>query len=439
MERRKTIKEQTPNLTPDEIVGDFLDFCQDSLGYETPASVELVTDRDKLVTLASYNLNDNSVRVYSKNRALADVLRSIAHELVHHKQLEDGRIDVNNPPQDVGGEIEDEANAVAGQLVKAFGYTGVNIYENWDKDGCADPNQGKFFCQDTGENIGITDIFKGDGHNLIHGFADKFHLSDVTPESEETYNDPDKVKPKENDFKPNLRKGPFSIPAQSRDLLTLINEEKDLNKLKLVQEVIHNQLRYLNENQEILKEQVQPTDGESITPMDVKIMNHIIRDYSKNEIEEMVNTPAYELDLRNVLKLYGQHDLRGMKPKQFIQFIYNNNYNVTENNVGDPLPPLNLYRVVQNSVVVERIAKDYEAVGKDTNFNAFMCGLRESFWEYDPEIISQEVLDSDYLGDEEWVSASENGKRMWDGTGSMVKGNEKFNPYNIECDEYWKR
>ncbi len=442
MERRKTIKEQTPNLTPDEIVGDFLDFCQDSLGYETPASVELVTDRDKLVTLASYNLNDNSVRVYSKNRALADVLRSIAHELVHHKQLEDGRIDVNNPPQDVGGEIEDEANALAGQLVKAFGYTGVNIYENWDKDGCADPNQGKFFCQDTGENIGITDIFKGDGHNLIHGFADKFHLSDVTPESEETYNDPDKVKPKENDFKPNLRKGPFSIPAQSRDLLTLINEEKDLNKLKLVQEVIHNQLRYLNENQEILKEELKglvkyssEMGGETITPMDVKIMNHIIRDYSKNEIDEMVNTASYDLDLRNVLKLYGQHDLGGMKPKQFIQFIYDNNYNVTENNVGDSLPPLNLYRVVQNSVVVERIAKDYEVVGKDTNFNAFMCGLRESFWEYDPELISQEVLDSDYLGDEEWVSVSENGKRMWDGTGSMVKGNEKFNPYNTECDE----
>jgi len=437
MERRKTIKEQTPNLTPDEIVGDFLDFCQDSLGYETPASVELVTDRDKLVTLASYNLNDNSVRVYSKNRALADILRSIAHELVHHKQLEDGRIDINNPPQDVGGEIEDEANAVAGQLVKAFGYTGVNIYENWDKTGCADPDQGKFFCQDKGENIGISDIFKGDGHNLIHGFADKFHLSDVTPESEETYNDPAKVKPKENNFKPNLRKGPFSIPAQSKDLLTLINEEKDPDKLKLVQEVIHNQLRYLNENQEILKEQVESSEGESITPLDVKIMNHIIKDYSKGEIEEMVNTSAYDLDLRNVLKLYGQNDLSEMKPKQFIQFIYDNNYNVTENNVGDPLPPLNLYRVVQNSVVVERIAKDYEVEGKDTNFNAFMCGLKEDFWEYDPEIISQEVLDSDYLGDEEWTSVSVNGNRVWDNreTSASKDKQNKFSPYNTECDD----
>ena len=436
MERRKTIKEQTPNLTPDEIVGDFLDFCQDNLGYKTPASVELVTDRDKLVTLASYNLNDNSVRVYSKNRALADILRSIAHELVHHKQLEDGRIDINNPPQDIGGEIEDEANAVAGQLVKAFGYSGVNIYENWDKTGCADPDQGKFFCQDKGENIGISDIFKGDGHNIIHGFAQKFHLSDVTPESEETYNDPAKVKPKENNFKPNLKKGPFSIPAQSRDLLTLINEEKDPNKLKLIQEVIHNQLRYLNENQKVLKEQVESSKGETITPIDIKIMNHIIRDYSKNEIEEMVNTSAYNVDLRNVLKLYGEHDLGGMKPKQFIQFIYDNNYNVTENNVGDPLPPLKTYRVVQNSVTVERIAKDFEAEGKDTNFTGFMCGVKEDFWEYDPEIISQEVLDSDYMGDEEWVSVSENGKRMWEtryGTNKM--NNEKFNPYNIECDE----
>ena len=436
MERRKTIKEQTPNLTPDEIVGDFLDFCQDNLGYKTPASVELVTDRDKLVTLASYNLNDNSVRVYSKNRALADILRSIAHELVHHKQLEDGRIDVNNPPQDVGGEIEDEANAIAGQLVKAFGYTGVNIYENWDKTGCADPDQGKFFCQDKGENIGISDIFKGHGHNIIHDFAQKFHLSDVTPESEETYNDPAKVKPKENNFKPNLRKGPFSIPAQSRDLLTLINEEKDPNKLKLIQEVIHNQLRYLNENQKILKEQVESSNGEIITPLDVKIMNHIIRDYSKNEIEEMVNISAYDVDLRNVLKLYGEPDLGEMKPKQFIQFIYDNNYNVTENNVGDPLPPLKTYRVVQNSIMVERIAKDFEAEGKDTNFTGFMCGVKEDFWEYDPEIISQEVLDSDYIGDEEWVSVFENGKRMWEtryGTNKM--NNEKFNPYNIECDE----
>ena len=50
----------------------------------------------------------------------------------------------------------------------------------------------------------------------------------------------------------------------------MINEEKDPNKLKLVQEVIHNQLRYLKENQEILKEQVESSNGQTITPLDVK-------------------------------------------------------------------------------------------------------------------------------------------------------------------------
>jgi len=113
-----------------EIIDEFLNFCQYALEYNTPAYVELVEDRNELATLASYNLNNNTVKVYSKNRALADILRSIAHELVHHKQLEDGRIDVDNPPQDIGGVIEDEANAVAGQLVKAFGYEKKEIYES---------------------------------------------------------------------------------------------------------------------------------------------------------------------------------------------------------------------------------------------------------------------------------------------------------------------
>jgi len=113
-----------------EIIDEFLNFCQYALEYNAPAYVELVEDRNELATLASYNLNNNTVKVYSKNRALADILRSIAHELVHHKQLEDGRIDVDNPPQDIGGVIEDEANAVAGQLVKAFGYEKKEIYES---------------------------------------------------------------------------------------------------------------------------------------------------------------------------------------------------------------------------------------------------------------------------------------------------------------------
>ena len=63
----------------------------------------------------------------SRNRATIDVMRSIAHELTHHKQYEQGRLKVK--PPDIGGEIEDEANAKAGQYIKIFAKKFPEIYE----------------------------------------------------------------------------------------------------------------------------------------------------------------------------------------------------------------------------------------------------------------------------------------------------------------------
>ena len=71
------------------------------------------------------------VVVYGKDRMLGDILRSIAHELVHQLQHEEDRIEY--PVQDEGGEIEDEANAKAGVLVKKFikhDELGSNLFES---------------------------------------------------------------------------------------------------------------------------------------------------------------------------------------------------------------------------------------------------------------------------------------------------------------------
>ncbi len=67
------------------------------------------------------------IRINAKNRALVDVMRSIAHEMVHHKQFEQGRLEVK--PPDIGGEIEDEANAKAGQYIKMFSKMDKTIYD----------------------------------------------------------------------------------------------------------------------------------------------------------------------------------------------------------------------------------------------------------------------------------------------------------------------
>jgi superoxide dismutase, Fe-Mn family len=115
-----------------QLLTEFITFCCKKLGISDNFFVSLHSNRDKLQTLAQYNLVDNSIDVYVKDRLMADILRSIAHELVHHQQLENGDIDLNNMPQDIGGTIEDEANAVAGQLVKEFGYDNPEIFENID-------------------------------------------------------------------------------------------------------------------------------------------------------------------------------------------------------------------------------------------------------------------------------------------------------------------
>lgn len=99
----------------------FIKFINDEMNLNKPFNIKLSISRDDdLKTYAYYNKENGHIKVYIKNRGLADVLRSIAHELIHHKQNQDNLLNLSHP--DVGGQIEDEANSVAGQLVKKFGY-----------------------------------------------------------------------------------------------------------------------------------------------------------------------------------------------------------------------------------------------------------------------------------------------------------------------------
>ena len=58
---------------------------------------------------------------------ILDVFRSIAHELVHHKQNLDGRLGKNIEKEGVtGSKIENEANSEAGKIMRYFG--GLNPF-----------------------------------------------------------------------------------------------------------------------------------------------------------------------------------------------------------------------------------------------------------------------------------------------------------------------
>lgn len=112
-----------------DTITEFVKFVRKELQLEKCPTIVLQNGRGKLKTTANYDYSkeNKTIRVNSKNRALVDILRSIAHEMVHHKQFEDGRLKVK--PADIGGDIEDEANAKAGQFIKMYAQMDKTIYD----------------------------------------------------------------------------------------------------------------------------------------------------------------------------------------------------------------------------------------------------------------------------------------------------------------------
>lgn len=112
-----------------EKLTEFIKFVKGELQLKSTPSIVVQNGRKELKTTANYDYTkpEKIIKVNAKNRMLVDVMRSVAHELVHHKQYEDGRLEVK--PPDIGGEIEDEANAKAGQFIKMFAKRDQTLYD----------------------------------------------------------------------------------------------------------------------------------------------------------------------------------------------------------------------------------------------------------------------------------------------------------------------
>jgi Zn-dependent peptidase ImmA (M78 family) len=78
-------------------------------------------------SFGKYTPEVKEIRVVIANRNLADILRTLAHELVHYWQYLKGELktDSNN----TGSKHENEANALAGALMREFGKMNSIIFE----------------------------------------------------------------------------------------------------------------------------------------------------------------------------------------------------------------------------------------------------------------------------------------------------------------------
>jgi len=108
-------------------VYEFIKFAKESLELKEKVNVKLLTQRDEHMTAACYNPSTNEISIYTKGRAFADVCRSLAHEMVHQKQNELGLLEEDSG--NTGSDIENEANACAGILMRNFGKMVENLYD----------------------------------------------------------------------------------------------------------------------------------------------------------------------------------------------------------------------------------------------------------------------------------------------------------------------
>jgi hypothetical protein len=117
---KQNLKEE--DYQSDEI-DQFAQFACDELGIDKVPNI-VRTDRDTAKSsssFASYNPQSKELAVCTSGRHPMDVYRSVAHELVHHKQDLEGRITDTEKEGATGSKIENEANFKAGIIMRNFG------------------------------------------------------------------------------------------------------------------------------------------------------------------------------------------------------------------------------------------------------------------------------------------------------------------------------
>ena len=114
-----------------EILADFIKFCKDSIGIEKLPKIQFIKDNAWVKqnrSFGQYKNDSKSLVVYIGNRNLADICRTLAHELTHHKQNE---MNLLGPESgETGSPIENQAHEVAGVIMRQYGKIQPLIYES---------------------------------------------------------------------------------------------------------------------------------------------------------------------------------------------------------------------------------------------------------------------------------------------------------------------
>lgn len=153
----------------------FVKFASDKLGIKSTPALDFAA-KEMPTSFGGYNPQNQSIVVVTKNRHPMDIFRTVAHELVHHKQKEDGKIGKNIEQEGAtGSPQENEANAEAGKIMRWFAKSNPEMFkqgfvvENFQLDeGVNDPGTFKAVFLAGGPGSGKDYVMKQtmEGHGL---------------------------------------------------------------------------------------------------------------------------------------------------------------------------------------------------------------------------------------------------------------------------------
>jgi hypothetical protein len=131
---------ETLSETKQQSIQNFVEFATKRLKLKESPNVTLVGGREFAevkTSLGGYNPDDKSIYVATEGRLTADILRTLAHEMVHRKQDELGLVRNSEKDGADGSPIENQAHAVAGILMREYGRINKQIYNEVSNVGTA--------------------------------------------------------------------------------------------------------------------------------------------------------------------------------------------------------------------------------------------------------------------------------------------------------------
>jgi hypothetical protein len=105
----------------------FQEYCRQVLKIESDFKLEFTDDKASTKTYGHFVPSQNYILVYRGNRSMGDILRTVAHELVHVRQNELNLLGETSGED--GSPIENQANSIAGIILRKFGKKYPKIYQ----------------------------------------------------------------------------------------------------------------------------------------------------------------------------------------------------------------------------------------------------------------------------------------------------------------------